>query len=106
MEELIFVVPIVAIVLGLGVAAFSIWTEHKRDMALIEKGLYEVKKPGPPGQTSLAWGLILALLGIAFAIASLSLPDREMLLPGLLLMALGIALLIYTAVVKRQKPAA
>lgn len=105
MEELIFVVPIVAIVLGIGVAAFAIWTEHKRDMALIEKGLYQTKKPGPPGQTTLAWGLVLALVGIALIIASVSLPDSTLLLPGLLLTALGIALLIYTAIVKRQKPA-
>jgi heme O synthase-like polyprenyltransferase len=103
-EQLIFVIPIVGIVFGIGVAAFAIWTEHKRDMALIEKGLYQTKKPGPPGQTTLAWGLVLALVGIAFTIASLSLSDPEMLLPGLLLTALGIALLIYTAIVKRQKP--
>jgi heme O synthase-like polyprenyltransferase len=104
-EELIFVIPIVGIVLGLGLAALALWTEHKRDMTLIEKGLYPVKKPAPPGQTTLAWGLILTLVGIAFVIASVSLPDPALLLPGLLLTALGIALLIYTAIVKRQKPA-
>jgi hypothetical protein len=34
-------IPLVAIVLGIGCGWWSIYWEHKKDIALIEKGLYQ-----------------------------------------------------------------
>ena len=101
-----YVIPVIAIalVLGMGTAILAIWTEHKKDMALIEKGLYQPSKPGPRGQGTLIWGLILTGAGIAFVIAAARLSDGDMLLPGLLGVGVGLALLIYTLIVKRQTP--
>jgi hypothetical protein len=100
----IYVIPIVAIVMGLSVAILAVWTEHKKDMALIEKGLYQPSKPGPRGQGTLLWGLLLTFAGMAFVIASARLSDGDLLLPGLWAMGVGLALLIYSLIVKRQKP--
>ena len=99
----IYVIPIIAIVLGMGIALLGIWTEHKKNMALIEKGLYQPSKPGPRGQGTLLWGLLLTFAGMAFVIASARLSDGDLLLPGLWAMGVGLALLIYTLIVKRQK---
>ena len=98
-----FVIPIVAIVMSLGLAMLAIWTEHKKDMALIEKGLYQPEKPGPRGQTTLIWGLILTLVGLAVIVGALVM-YRHFLMAGLVVEALGIALLVYTLIVKHQTP--
>ncbi len=99
-------VPIVAIVLGLCIPLLAIWTQYKKDMALIEKGLYEPEKKdktGPRGQKSLIWGLILTLVGAALVIGSITM-YRQLMLAGLVVEALGIALLLYSLIVKRQIP--
>jgi len=61
------VIPVVAIVFGCGIPLSAIWTEHLRDKALIEKGLYQPKQPSAyPG-----WGLLLAgsiVTGIGMAL--------------------------------------
>jgi hypothetical protein len=101
--ELGAVVPVVAIVFSLSIPLLAIWTDHKKDMALIEKGLYQPEKPGPRGQTSLVWGLILTLVGMAVIIGSLVM-YRHLLMAGLVVEALGIALLVYTLIVKHKAP--
>ncbi len=98
--------PIIAVVLGLCIPLLAIWTQHKKEMALIEKGLYQpdkTDKQGPRGQAALLWGLILTLVGMAVVIGSLMM-YRSLLLPGLVVEAVGIALLIYSLIVKRQLP--
>jgi len=97
------IVPLVAIVFVFSIPLLAIWTEHKRDMALIEKGLYKPEKPGPRGQATLVWGLILALLGVALLIGSLQVMEA-LLLPGMIVVAVGIALLVYTFIMRREKP--
>jgi len=89
--------------MSLGLAMLAIWTEHKKDMALIEKGLYQPEKPGPRGQTTLIWGLILTLVGLAVIVGALVM-YRHFLMAGLVVEALGIALLVYTLIVKHQTP--
>lgn len=44
------VIPVVAIVFGCGIPLSAIWTEHLRDKALIEKGLYQRKAPNTNNQ--------------------------------------------------------
>lgn len=100
--DLIFVVPIVAIVFALAIPLIAIWTEHKRDMALIEKGLYQPPKPGQRGHGTLIWGLILTMVGLAVIIGSRE-TNPELLLPGLVMEGVGIALLVYTAIIWREK---
>ena len=104
MEWMALLIPIVGIVFGLGIVLMAIWTEHKRDMALIEKGLYQISKTYLRGQTALLWGLILTWVGVALIIGSVK-QYSDLLLPGLLTEAVGIALLIYAGIVKREKPA-
>ncbi len=96
------IVPVVAIIFIFSIPLLAIWTDYKKDRAAIEKGLYEPEKPGPPGNETLVWGLILTLVGVALLIGSFTVREA-LLLPGLIVPAIGIALLIYTAIVKRQK---
>lgn len=103
MEELALAIPIVAIAFGLSIPLLATWTKYKKDMALIEKGLYQPDKPGPRGQTALIWGLILTMVGMALVIGSFTL-YRPLLLAGLISEAIGLALLIYSLIVKRQIP--
>ena len=42
-------IPIFGIAFGCGIALLAIWTQYKRDRALIEKGLYQPEKPRPLG---------------------------------------------------------
>jgi len=104
-DWMVFVIPVVGIVFGMSVVLVAIWTEHKRDMALIEKGLYQASKSGQRGQSALLWGLILAFVGTAVTVASGRLAAPELLLPGLIGAAIGIALLVYSFIIRRGKPA-
>ena len=95
-------VPVVAIIFVFSIPLLAIWTDYKKERALIEKGLYEPEKPKPAGHETLVWGLILTLIGIALLIGSFTV-RAQLLLPGLIVEAIGIALLIYTAIIRRQK---
>lgn len=95
------IVPVVAIIFVFGIPLLAIWTDYKKNRALIEKGLYEPEKPKPAGHESLVWGLILTLLGVALLIGSFMV-RTQLLLPGLIGVAIGVALLIYTAIIRRQ----
>ena len=50
-----FYVSFVPVLLGLGLAGVIIYWDHRRDRALIEKGLY---LPVTRAQSFLAWGLV------------------------------------------------
>ena len=100
----VFVVQIVTIVWTATIVLVVIWTEHRKVMALIEKGLYQQSKSGPRGQRALIWGLILTGAGIALAISAAPLSNANLLLSGLLGVGVGTALLTYSLIVKRQKP--
>ncbi|HFB07094.1 MAG TPA: hypothetical protein ENJ92_01490, partial [Chloroflexi bacterium] len=66
-------VPIFGIVFGCGIALLAIWTEYKRDRALIEKGLYQPEKSkplGPPGWGFLIVGSIMAGIGLALVVST------------------------------------
>ncbi|RLC61184.1 MAG: hypothetical protein DRI01_08905 [Chloroflexi bacterium] len=105
MEWVVFLVPIFAIVFGIGIALLAVWTEHKKDMALIEKGLYQPKPPSSPEQTVLMWGLILTCVGIALAIGSIWVVGGWLRLGGLVLGLVGIAFLIFFTITKGKKAA-
>ena len=96
------IVPIVAIVFVFSIPLLAIWTDYRKDRALIEKGLYQPEKPKPAGHETLVWGLILTLVGVALLIGSFTV-SQGLLLPGMILGAIGIALLIYTLAIKREK---
>jgi len=66
-------IPTFGIVFGCGIALLAIWTEYKRDRALIEKGLYQPEKPesaGPSGQGLLVTGSILGAMGVALVVST------------------------------------
>jgi len=96
-------IPIVAIIFGIGLGLLSIWTEYKKDMALIEMGLYQPKAPSPPGQAVLFWGLVLTGIGIALIISSIWVVGGWLLLGGLVLGLLGGAFLVFFTITQRKK---
>ncbi len=96
------IVPVVAIIFIFSIPLLAIWTDYRKNRAMIEKGLAAPEKRQPRWHETLAWGLVLTFVGIALLIASFTV-RAGLLLPGLIVPAIGIALLIYTAIIKRQK---
>lgn len=120
-------IPIIAIVMGIGVALLAIWTDyrrksemfelhHKERLLAIERGM-EVP-PLPPeffhyGRKQWSWsrnnqlqsGLILLFAGGALMIALAVNRDLETAAWGLLPFAVGLANLIYYFAVVRHQPA-
>lgn len=97
------IVPVVAIIFIFSIPLLAIWTDYRKNRAMIEKGIAAPEKPPQPRwHETLAWGLVLTLVGIALLIGSFTVREG-LLLPGLIVEAIGIALLIYTAIIKRQK---
>lgn len=115
-------IPIVAIVMGIGIGMLGLWLDyrkkrdifelhHKERMAAIEKGM-EVP-PLPPElftsrhgwrrrpQDHLRVGLMLLFIGVAVT-AALYVQDRDAALWGLVLVAIGLARLIFYAVVRKH----
>ncbi len=99
------IVPVVAIIFIFSIPLLAIWTDYKKNKALIEKGLYEPEKPQARWHETLVWGLILTLVGVALLIGSFTVRE-QLLLPGLIVPAIGIALLIYTFIIRREKTGA
>ncbi|HEU65498.1 MAG TPA: hypothetical protein ENN57_02380 [Chloroflexi bacterium] len=99
-------VPIFGIVFGCGIALLAIWTEYKRDMALIEKGLYEPEKPkpiGPPGWGFLIGGSVVTGIGVALIVSTFAFNiGKATGIPGFIFMFIGIALLLVYFVAKRK----
>ncbi len=102
-------IPILGIIFGVpfgcGIPLLAIWTEHKKNMALIEKGLYQPKpRPVSPGRAVLMWGLILACAGIALAISSIWMVAGGLRAVGIVAASIGIALLIFFVITREKKP--
>src|SRR5512136_660993 len=91
-------VPIFGIVFGCGIALLAIWTEYRRDRALIEKGLYRPEKLEPAGHHDRAFlvsGTILGGIGIALVVSTFVFRiGRATGIPGFVFLFIGIALLI------------
>jgi hypothetical protein len=100
-------IPIFGIVFGCGIALLAIWTEYKRDKALIEKGLYQPEKEessGPPGHGFLVIGSVLVGTGAALVVSTFIFQvGRATGIPGFVLLFIGIALIIVYFVVKGEK---
>jgi hypothetical protein len=122
-QQLVFVIPIVAIVMGIGIAMLAVVVDyrkkrdmfalhHKERMAAIEKGME--LPPLPPEffedgrrrrnpSDSLRTGLILLFVGVAVTAAMYqSAPDAYLwgVVPG----AVGVAFLLYYAIAGRKLP--
>ncbi|MFB0557455.1 MAG: hypothetical protein ACETVW_06365 [Dehalococcoidia bacterium] len=66
-------IPILSVALGIACGGWAIYWEHKKDVALIEKGLYQPKQPkplGPPGWEFLLAGSVVTGIGIALIISA------------------------------------
>ena len=100
-------VPIFGVIFGCGIALLVIWTEYKKDRALIEKGLYQPEKsksPGPPGWGFLVGGSIVAGIGVALVVSTFLFQiGRATGVPGLIFLFIGIALLVVYFVAKEKK---
>lgn len=100
-------VPIFGVIFGCGIALLAIWTEYRRDRALIEKGLYQPKQPKPLGSPS--WGLLLAGsivtgIGIALIISAFVFQiGKATGIPGLIFLFIGIALIAVYSITKEKK---
>jgi len=108
--ELALLIPILAIGLGIACGGWAIYWEHKKDMALIEKGLYQPKqaKPlGPPGWGFLLAGSIVTGIGIALVISAFVFQiGKATGIPGLIFLFIGIALIVVYSVAKKEKDTA
>ncbi len=98
-------IPIVAIIFGIALGGWGIYWDHKKKMALIEKGLYskeENGKPTNPARVALGWGLVLTGLGVALLIGFFWEGTPDVALPGLIFGFIGVALLIFFAVIRKR----
>jgi cadmium resistance protein CadD (predicted permease) len=113
-------IPIVAIVMGIGIAMLSVWSEHKRKAQLLEQNhrerMHAIEKgielpPLPPNLVglsngpstasaakSLRSGIMLVLIGVVLFFAIDVAGGREGALFGLIPAAVGIANLVYAAI--------
>jgi len=100
-------IPIFGIVFGCGIALLAIWTEYRRDRALIEKGLYQPEKPEPagfPDRGFLVTGSILGGIGIALVVSTFAFQiGRATGIPGFIFLFIGVALLIVYSAAKKKE---
>ncbi|MFW6118186.1 MAG: hypothetical protein ACOC6R_01670 [Chloroflexota bacterium] len=105
--ETAILVPIFGIIFGCGIALLVIWTEYRRDRALIEKGIYQPEKskaPGPPGWGFLIGGSVVAGIGLALVVSTFVFEiGRATGVPGLIFLFVGIALIVVYFVAKGRK---
>ena len=104
----IILIPIFGIVFGIACGGLAIWTDHKKDMALIEKGLYQPKPSIPLSQAILLPGFILTGIGVGAAIGSIWIvADWAVWLRfgGLVLALLGIAMIAFFIATREKKAA-
>ncbi len=104
MEWLALLIPIVGILCGIILGSLAIYYGHKKEMALIEKGLYKPSYPSP--EKTFTGGLVVMGLGVAFLIGSLWAVGGEttfgVRLVGLILFFIGLALIISYLVMKKK----
>lgn len=100
-------IPIFGIVFGCGIALLAIWTEYRRDRALIEKGLYQPEKPelaGPPDRGFLVGGSILGGIGIALVVSTFVFQiGKATGIPGFIFLFVGVALLVVYLAAKKKE---
>ena len=118
-------IPIVAIVMGIGIAMLTIWSEHKRKAQLLEQNhrerLQAIDKgielpPLPPNLVtggngpstataakSLRSGVMLVLIGVILYVAIGNVSGSEGALFGLIPAAVGIANLLYAAILWQKE---
>ncbi len=94
-------IPLVFIVLIIGgLPALAIYLDHKKKMAMIEKGLIpedEIPKP----ENRLGWGIAILGIGISLVVAMIFHLNNYVLV-GLILASIGIALLASYNISKPQ----
>jgi FtsZ-interacting cell division protein ZipA len=120
-------IPIVAIVFGIGIGVVAIWSDHRRKsqileqnhrerMHAIEKGIEMPPIPtnlvstsnGPSTASaakSLRSGIMLTLIGVILFVAIASLGAAKGALFGLIPAAVGIANLVYAAILWQREKA-
>jgi cadmium resistance protein CadD (predicted permease) len=120
-------IPIVAIVMGIGVAMLSIWSEHKRKAQLLEQNqserMHAIEKGSPlpelppnlvgmsngtataSAAKSLRSGIMLTLIGVLLFVAINVAGGSEGALFGLIPAAVGIANLVYAAIQWKKEQA-
>jgi Na+/proline symporter len=59
-------VPLVAIIMGIGMSIYSMYAKHKERLKMIEQGIIPQEEPKRPTMAPLMWGLLL--LGVAVGI--------------------------------------
>jgi peptidoglycan/LPS O-acetylase OafA/YrhL len=99
-------IPIFGMAFGCGIALLAIWTQYKRDRALIEKGLYQPEKPeplGPPDWGFLSVGSIIAGVVLALVVSTVVFQiDKTTGIPGFIFLFIGIALLLVAFIARRK----
>lgn len=96
-----FYISFISVALGIVLAGLVIYWDHKRAMALSEKGLYQALSRAQRFQ---AWGLVLTGIGVALFVGSFWVGMAEVELVGLALAFAGLAFLIFSAITKRTSP--
>jgi hypothetical protein len=121
------VIPIVAIVMGIGIGMQSIWTEHKRKsqlleqyhrerMAALDKGLplpeldrrlvaLDENEP-PSAAKAYRNGIMMTLIGVVLYFALDSLLGDRLSMFGLIPAAVGVANLVYGVMLQQKDRAA
>lgn len=82
------------------IVAYVIYTRHRERMEAIKRGVHAYRIPSPPraGSLALAFGLLIAALGLALLLAGIGIWDRvdhDLVTAGLILLFGGSALLLY-----------
>ncbi len=85
-------IPILIILSIFGFLIVMVYLDHKKDMAMIEKGLiFENKKNSP--ENLIGWGIAILGIGMSLIISwTFNLNDNVMM--GFVLISIGVALLI------------
>ena len=118
-------IPIVAIIMGIGIGMLAIWSEHKRKAQLLEQNhrerMHAIEKgvelpPLPPhlvgvgngpatasAAKSLRSGIMLTLIGILLYVAIYVAGGLEGALFGLIPAAVGVANLVYAAILWKSE---
>jgi len=97
----VFICGFAAVVL---IAYFTVSRSHKERMELIKQGVNPVStKVSTPGTASLLWGLLLVAAGIALVIFVIVDGDTDSLGIGLMFLFGGLGLILYYRITKPQR---
>ncbi len=88
---LALMIPLVGIVLILFLPILAIYLDHKKKMAMIEKGLVPEDEKSKP-ENRLGWGIAILGIGISLVVAMIFHLNNYVVV-GLILVSIGIALL-------------